>query len=1096
MSNLIIYKASAGSGKTFKLTEEFLKLALTGDFRRILAVTFTNKATAEMKTRIVEQLSLLSSGGESPYLSALVKETGTGEAKVREKAREVLNDILQGFSRFSVGTIDSFFQRIIRAFAREISLESGFELEVDNMPVLERAIDRMFLEATENRELLGWLIDFAGAKMSEGASWNFQNDVKNLGHCIFSENYQQFSGRLADKLSDRKFMDSYRESLFAIKSGFEKKMKEKGDRALGIIEIKGLAVADFLYGRNGVAGYFVNLSKGKKYAPHSRALAALDEPENWHSKSSSLKAEITGAFNDGLNDCLREAVETYRQEYPSYVTAHLVLNYIYTLGIMTDLASHARDYASENNVFLLSDVPSLLSGIIGGNDSPFVYEKTGSFYKHFMIDEFQDTSRVQWNNFSPLILNSLSEEKRNVLVGDVKQSIYRWRNGDWKILAREVQQQFSPFSPRIEPLKVNRRSCPNIVEFNNRFFGIASSLMENQFMSECEGAHLSADFASQTGEMITGAYTGHEQHMSEDCGGKQGCVSVQFVDAPRGSSWRERVNSGLPELIERLIAKGYHLKDIAVLVRNNSDGREVASTLLEWGAGCEKPDISGRDSSKTEGERKRLDFISDEFLLLNESVSVRFLTAVLSYLDNPSDSVSKALMVNEYYRYIREADDSLDLHRLFSSASSGSTDEWEAFLPSGFTRERQRLRQMPLYELTEELISLFGLDQLQGEIPYLTAFQDAVLRFSSREAAGIHSFLRWWEENGHKESVSGSDSQDAVRIMTIHKAKGLQFRVVLLPYCDWYTDHNPNHENIVWCRPAGEPFNRLELVPVRYKKEMASSLFAGEYFAEKMQVYVDNLNLLYVAFTRAQEELHLFAPSPSREKIKKEGIKKVPDLILRTTEDSGDMKREDPPKGFTVGAFSEAGEREAEKTEDELMLSSYPSASYHGKLRLRLAGEGFFKGEGEKRESVNTGKIMHEAFRHIETAADIDRAVNRLYIDGLINLARSKELPRKIRELVANPDVAGWFDGSRKVKTEAEILLSGGGTKRPDRVMIDGDEAIVADYKFGTRKHSSHFSQVRDYMRQLSRMGYRSVKGYIWYALLGETHQVKLNGED
>ncbi len=1095
MSSLIIYKASAGSGKTFRLTEEFLKLAFRRPFHSILAVTFTNKAAAEMKGRIVGELSVISSGGDSHHLKALIEETGLDEAALRLRAGEILDDILHNFSRFSVGTIDSFFQLILRSFAREVSLDSGFELELDNQLVLERVIDRVFVESTSNRELRNWLISYAGSRIRDGASWNFRDDMRGLAQHIFSEKYQQFSGELADKLSDKSFMNSYMESLNKVRHGFESEMKRIGNAALEIIEKKGLSVEDFSYGHSGVAGYFVKLSRKKSFEPGVRVLSAIDEPEGWYTKKSQRKGEIEDAFHSGLNRCLNEAVDYYNSRHPHYVTAELILSNIFTLGILTDITSHTRDYTYEKNLFLLADVPALLKGIIGENQSPFIYEKTGHFLKHFMIDEFQDTSRVQWENFSPLILNSLSENNRNVLVGDVKQSIYRWRNGDWRILAGEVTEQFATFTPTVRPLETNRRSLPQIVEFNNLLFKKAPAILQEQFAEDCAKGNISEEYAREMESLIGLAYGESEQKFLEKYPAEKGFVKISFASNDDETSWRERVNEKLPELIEELLGRGYKPGDIALLVRNKKDGREVASVLMDWQA-----------DEGTGGKRKP-GFISDEFLLLNGSVSVRFLLSVMAYLDNPGDRISKAVMLNEYSRYIRRVEKrESGLHDMYASASSGNTGEWESYLPPGFVSEINLLRQISLFDMVERLITMFGLDRFESEIPYLTAFQDSILEYSAKEPAGLGSFLEWWDENSGNRSVTGSDNQDAIRIMTVHKAKGLQFKVVLLPYCDWDIDHRPVHKNFLWCKPEAPPFNKLKLLPVKYGSKMANSLFADDYFSERMQVFVDNLNLLYVAFTRPESELHVFAPEPPDMKGKKKGMKSVSQLLhnfLQSPLPAGKSAVEILPakdadgewEVFSTGLPAIHEKKEEDKDKGEVLMDSYPAYPGSQKLKLRLRGEGLLAADKARKEKINRGVIMHRVFQDIETAGDIKKALRRIHLEGKLTGQESDQLAGEIKRLISGKDVSRWFDGSWQVKTEPLILLNDGEMKRPDRVLVGEGKTVVIDYKFGDRRHSSHISQVRQYMRYIREMGHENVEGFIWYVDMGETVNVESEGK-
>jgi ATP-dependent helicase/nuclease subunit A len=1092
MQNLIIYKASAGSGKTYKLTEEFIGMALRESFRHILAVTFTNKATAEMKGRITGVLDSLASGLESSYMDVLMRVTGLDEVSLRQKSGELLNEILHNYSRFSVGTIDSFFQRIIRGFARETGLQSGFELELDNRWVLGRVIDRLLTETGSNHDLQNWLMRFAESRIRDGHSWNFRQEIGRLGEQVFSETFLQFRKSMTEKLSDKEFMNSYMSDLLALNEGFEKDMKKMGSSALDLIRLKGLAIPDFSYGSAGVAGYFEKISEKKQYEPGKRVLDAVDDPESWFSGSSAKKEEIAIVVNGGLNKILKDALARYKSGYPEYVTARLILSNFYTLGILNDITRQTREFAEENNLFLLSDVASLLAGIINGNEAPFIYEKTGHFYRHFMIDEFQDTSRIQWKNFIPLITDSLSENKRNIIVGDVKQSIYRWRNGDWRILAGEIEEEMKRYGPRIRPLEINWRSKRTIVEFNNFLFENSPKIMQDQFRIEYLGAGLHEEAGLILQEQIATAYNEHSQKLPDCASREGGYVSVRFIDNEEGD-WKAEALDKLPGMLAGIMSGGYRPGDVAILVRNHGDGREIAKRLLEWQAG------------QIREYPCRLDFISDEFLLLRESVSVQLLVSIIRFISEPGNLINRAHILNQYCRYLGNipAENSTD-HDLFGSLSSDDEKNWENLLPNEFTGSIVYLAGLSLYEMVEQLISIFGLNDFSGEVPYLMAFQDIVLDYSQSEGGGPGPFSVWWEENGGSFSVSSSDRQDAIRIMTIHKAKGLQFKVVVIPFGEWKTDHNALHDNFMWCKADREPFSRLDLVPVKYQSDLVRSIFVHDYFNEKMQVFVDNLNLLYVAFTRSEEELHVCSPLPGEKWKDKNQVRSVSELLYRVLTSYPGQKEKKSAK--LTGEWNEelktfsAGKR-VKRTEtvksipsDGYLLDRYRVNNFREKLKLRLSGNFYLNDDTNTGKIIAHGKLMHEIFENIIIEGDVARAVKKKCLEGLIGYDEADILVGEIKKIIADKRVSQWYDGSWRVRNETGILLKTGKTRRPDRVMIKGGEVVVVDYKFGDQAHPGYAGQVRRYMKELKNMGYDIVRGYVWYVILGKIDEVDLNG--
>jgi ATP-dependent helicase/nuclease subunit A len=1147
MQKLIVYKASAGSGKTYKLTEEYLRLAFRIPFHHILAVTFTNKATAEMKDRITGVLDSLAKGRDSSYLQILMEDTGMDEASVRDKAGKLLDEILQNYSRFSVGTIDSFFQRVIRGFARETGLQSGFELELDNSSVLEKVIDRLMIETSTNSGLMKWMMRYAEDRIREGHSWNFRQDIGRLGTQVFNETFMEFRQEMTEKLSDREFMNSYMASLHAVRNDFEKQMGGIGTAGLAFMEQRGLKVNDFIYGFKGVAGYFEKIAAGKQYDPGKRVLDAVNDPNAWCARKSIKKDEIIEAVEGGLMRILSQALELFGESYPTYISSRLVLSNFYTLGILNDITRNIREYASENNLFLLSDVASLLAGIIGSNDAPFVYEKTGHFFRHFMIDEFQDTSATQWKNFVPLITNSLAENNRNILVGDVKQSIYRWRNGDWRILAHGIQEDMKIFTPQVRTLEVNWRSKRNIVQFNNSLFSNGPDIIREQFRKEYMDAGLPEDFASDMTAQIGSAYAEQAQELPAGEKRDGGYVKVSFLDNDNGS-WREGVTGNLPGLISGLISRGYRLRDIAILVRNKRDGNQVARALLDW-------------QSEYRGEAgAKLDFISEEFLLLQESSSVRLILSLMGYLVDPSAGINRAVILNEYCRYLNsQPNENVSDHDLFGSIDF-SGDSWQGdFLPDEFISRKESLRHLSLYELVEQLIAIFGLNDKGSGIPYLMAFQDVVLDFSRKEGGGTGPFLEWWEEHCSTFSVSSNDRQDAMRIMTIHKAKGLQFKVVLIPFAEWNIDHNPLHDNFLWCRPVIKPFDRLDLVPVKYKSELAGSIFARDYFNEKMQVFVDNLNLLYVAFTRAEDEFHAFAPLPGEKQRDTDQVKNIPGLLYKilsaaspasdaavtgsgqtdpagvglqdeaktgvrpdqnaktsghlidaasqpdeTAGISGQLsgatnlvhpffpgRWNDEEKTFTLGSPGVSSGVEA-PAGNELLPENYHVNNFRDKLRLRPYGSLFFSDDQDIGKRIDHGRLMHEIFENIITSKDIVKAVMQKVHAGIITRDEAGEMIGTITAITGKKEVSHWFDGSWMVRNETAMLLKGGRTRRPDRVMMREGQVVIVDYKFGEHLQPRYRNQVRRYMNELRQMGHMNLKGYVWYPLIGTIDEVDM----
>lgn len=584
---LTVYRASAGAGKTHKLTGEYLTLLFTGPgaFRRILAVTFTNKATDEMKTRIVDELYNLASGRKSDYVELLKSAYSLTEIQVRKQAAQILIDILHDYSAFNISTIDRFFQQTMRAFTREIGLQGGYGIEMDQELVLTTAIDNLLsdLEKPESKDLLGWLLRFAEDKIESGGEWNLRKDIMALSREVFKESYKAFSEAVGRDIEDKKALEDYKNELYGIIRSVEATAKELGERGLAILNKYGLKVTDFKGGSRSPLTLLDRLVQGEMKEPSATFIGLADNLDGCFTKTVSLGTrQIIGcAFEDGLNDCIKGIISLFGN-LTAYNTAREIVRYYYTLGILTDVSRQIAAYREEKNVMLIADTTELLSKVIEGSDAPFIYEKTGTHVDHYMIDEFQDTSGMQWNNFRPLIEESLAHSRDNLIVGDVKQSIYRFRNSDWKLLDEQVQADFSPEVVHEETLKDNWRSCRNIVEFNNALFTTLPGVLQAVYNEALSVSSLSEEQRAAFFTKIMSAYDKSFQQVPPPFMQKDGHVRIEFLSGDNEKDWKEEALGRLPGVLEKLQDNGYALKDIAILVRTNQEGAQVADTLLAY----------------------------------------------------------------------------------------------------------------------------------------------------------------------------------------------------------------------------------------------------------------------------------------------------------------------------------------------------------------------------------------------------------------------------------------------------------------------------------------------------------------------------------
>ena len=1071
-----VIKASAGSGKTHRLTGEYLHLLFSrpNNHSHILAVTFTNKATDEMKSRIVEELFRLAAGKASPYLDALMAAFTLKEAAVRSQAGSILETILHDYSAFSISTIDRFFQRTMRAFTREMGLAGGFNIEVDETSLLMETIDLMLseLDKPENKTLSDWLLKFMQDRIEEGKSWKIDQQVQELSKQLFNETYKSLSDEDFAIIQDKVHLEHYKQMLVRIVKSYEQDAKMIGVKALHLMEQHGLAYDDFKHKRNSGFMLFVKLAAGIIEKPSNRLIALEDNPDQWIGSKEKEHA-TRSAYTAGLNECVHSIIQHSKNDR-DYQTAKQLLRNFFTLGILNDIKLRLRKLQQENNTLFLSDTTELLNAIIAGTDSPFIYEKTGTLLTNFMIDEFQDTSRMQWDNFKPLIEESLASNNFNLIVGDVKQSIYRFRNSDWQLLEEQVENDLHRENIQKHLLNTNWRSDANIIQFFNAFFTKAATILQDDFdraITDTPGSESDSDSNGQIADAYADVYQNVPPHKAES-GGQ---VKIKFLKCDKGDDWKSEVLEQLPHVIESLQDQGFALKDIAIVVRWNHEATAVAETLLNYKE--QHPETP-----------YRFDIISNEALLIGNAQSVKAVIALMRHFRNPHDQTRLMMAVYEFYRFHRDIspDEALQSFR----------EEAAGDFPEDIRSRLHELSSLPFYEMVESFFALSGDALEERENAHVQAFLDIALRFSTRASSDLNDFLDWWDEKGYKKALFSPDEQDAIRLITIHKSKGLGFGVVIMPFVDWEVDHKATHNNIIWCKPEVAPFDALSVAPLRYGKALADTIFRDDYLEEKRFTYIDNLNLLYVAFTRAKHRLIAFAPQPA----KQEKITTVADLLWCSISDpmklpdsdrhlislNAYITERDHATAFEYGTPQIKESVAIAPTATSCQTGKWQSLPFDNRLKLRLNSIGFFTDDGSR----DYGTLMHAIISKVRYVSDIPAAVERKIAEGELSEQEREKTVRELSKVLSLGEVMEWYSDKYTILNEAQILHPRFGFSRPDRVMIGNDEVIVVDYKFGAQEDTKYARQVERYVKTVEEMGYTRVKGFVFYVRLGKTVQV------
>jgi len=1036
-----VYRSSAGSGKTRSLSKEYLKLALgfkSDYFKHILAVTFTNKATQEMKDRILNYLIRFSKEEPDELANELKSELGLDDRTFIDHCQQTLSLILHNYSQFSISTIDAFFQRVIRSFTREAGLMGNFKLEVDSDLILEEVVKRLLDDLGKDKDLTEWVVRFSRDKLKDGASWNITRALVGFAKEVLKEDFKQIEDEIINR-DDPTLVKSIRDILQNDIEAFKDYMKVPAKEAIKLMAQHGITMNDFNYGNMGTAWkFFHECANGEIVEPKVR----VRDSDKWPKKDSPNRNAFIALTKERLRPILIRMTEYYDSNSLKIKSVQLVLQNFYAFGLITDIVSKLTEYKSENNIMLLADASKFLNGIIDNSDTPFIYEKAGSFYKHFLIDEFQDTSGLQWRNFRPLLQDGLDQELKSMVVGDVKQSIYRWRGSDLSLLQEKVVDEIGNNRTNIVELRTNYRSAGKIVDFNNLLFKHASYRLTE--LTGSQSAREAYDDVTQHGVKLP----------------DEGFVHLRFFE-----NWEaEGIDTAmalLPGWVEKLQSSGVKVGDIAILVRNNEDGQDIASYFLKYKQ-------SGKSNPKY-----CYDIVSSDSLRLDVASCVSLLLSALRYLNNPRDMVA----LGEFVIALsilkgRKIDSNSLLDKSLRDKGPLSPDV------------ALSLSSLPINEVTESLIRLLELGQDSTELAYLQAFQDVVLEFSAYEKNDIESFLEWWELNKTKKTLQSSNQTNAINIITIHKAKGLQFKYVIVPFCNWNLNYGWLKSPMLWCKTDQPPFDKIGYMAIQYKSDMKDSLFLTDYEKEREKIFLDNLNLLYVAFTRAEIGLIVMGGSSTPGKdpsnvgqLTNETILNNPDLIKSYTEST---------RIFENGSIPLKSKDEKLLNEPGLTLQEYSSVDWRKKLVIRTQGVEFFREDkSDKRVKINHGILLHQVLSRIKYKTDVDDVIHQFHVEGVIMEEEKESLTQIIASLMAHPTVGNWFTKEWTVKTEAPVLVPNGKPGRIDRVVFKQTatgkkKAVIIDYKSGDKKQEDK-EQVQAYALLLSNMGYVDVEAFLVY---------------
>ena len=1085
---ILINKASAGSGKTYTLVKEYLIMLLgkkteggnyildkhpNDNHRYILAITFTNKATEEMKSRIVETLDVLASNpDESPYITDLTTMLGASKDDISKSAGIAERQMLEDYTNFNVCTIDTFFQKILRTFAYEVNLSSNYGVELNDEYVVELGVNNLKTRlhdesGKKNKSLSHWLWMFVQDSIKNGSSWDVfykpkskktvDNSLYNFAKVLTNEVVKKNSKQLFDFLADPKNIQAFNVALNSGITNLISEVKECVDEIFKMLEGPGIKAnknfTNFLDALNNSANPFLikDLDKkvGKKIADQS-----------FVNKNSASVNDIA------ICDCLTQILDN-NTVYASYKK---ILDLTYQLGLLGDINASMQDFTNENNTILLSGTNDIVKRIIDGCETPFIYERIGMYLHNFLLDEFQDTSRMQWENLLPLVRNGLANGHDSLIIGDVKQSIYRFRNSDPQLLHSQLKVDFSNDSIKYnEGRSINWRSARNIVHWNNAFFQFLSTALNmDEFYADVEQE------VSPKNEKLPG----HVVVARREIPDKKKDTDDNNDSNDNDSNFKEWAIEKMIVDLQSLLARGFKQKDIAVLSNTNREGQLAISRIMKWN--IENPD-------------KQMKVVSEESLLVISSPAVRIVVNILKMLDRcEAHNEDGREMPMVLRRFEANRSEGMDTSEAFEDAIVSKDEDIADYID----RLYETSKSACLDSVVEQIIkSQLSKQMTEENTPYLLAFLDSVVDFMSRYGSNIHHFLKWWDKVGPGLSISSPDNIDAIRVITIHKSKGLQFPCVLIPMFDWNFDQS----SIEWIETAGfkDKLPKGVAIPpiVPVKRDNKRTLFDKEFKKIARSNIMDSLNKTYVACTRAQYELIIYT-----ENNKELGLQLS--QFLETCRNNADIaptptENCDPDVVYELGKPMLRSDIPALNSDDNALpdnvesriMPPYSVVSDVDRWKL-TSPDIIIDVRGTTRW---VGEMLHKVMERVRTPKNLKKAFGRALHRGMITEEEHDEYLALLSKRLADPRVADWFANDNRLMLERSVTIGGNGQKRPDRVVMKPNgEIIIVDYKFGDRSDDNdtkYKRQVAGYKRAVcDALGCRPgcVSGYVWYIHSGD----------
>ncbi len=1007
-----IYNASAGSGKTYTLTKEYLKIILSSSrsYQRILAITFTNKAVNEMKERILGSLFDFSRNTTTSMFLEISKELKLDADTLQTRATTTLKEILHNYAFFDISTIDKFTHRLIRTFAKDLKLPQNFEVVLDRDLLLDEAVSRLINKAGRDRQLTKVLVDFALEKIDDDKSWDIAIDLNKVGKLIFNETDEQHLKKFETKSVDA-FL-SFQNTIQKKLSTLEKTITSAATEALRTMDENGLEHSDF---KSSWFPKFLLKIKNRDFTMDFKAgwKQNFDSEPLYAGKCDGAKKAIL----DSLHHHFSQHFNTIKNSAYSYQFLKNVYKNIVPLTVINAIQQEVKAIQRERDQLSISEFNSIISNEIKNQPAPFIYERLGEKYRHYFIDEFQDTSEMQWNNLIPLIDNALSTENGSLfLVGDAKQAIYRWRGGKAEQFLNLVNRNTNPFviPPQIEVLPQNYRSYEEIIKFNNSFFTATSPLLNN-------------------GIYRTLFEDGNQQKYNAKEGG---LVKLTFLEPEDGENLVTAYCVEVLNIVKAVREKKYSYKDICILVRGNKEGVLLADYLTQH----------------------QIPIISSESLLLKSNPKIRFLVNLLRLQNQPED-MELAYEVLSFLSIGME-----NRHYFISKHLRNPTE----VLKSSFRYDLDKLKTLSVFDGLEYAIKQFDL--ARNSDGYVNHFMDVVLEIEQKEGIGAPIFLAYWEKKKDSLSIAAPAAVNAVQIMTVHKAKGLEFEIVIYPFANSniYQEIEPK----LWLPVEPVSYDGFEEVLISKKQEVVnySSIAEAAYNEEHQKLELDAFNVLYVAMTRAVKALYVI----TKKDLSKTGAHKpnyYSGLFIQFLKENGLWN--ETVDNYSFGVL-EGNEQNYASNNSETIPYQY---SFKDRPSFRILAKSGVLWDTTREDAISKGNLVHFIMGLIETEKDVQKAMELVIRSGDLASEELELLKNKIYAIIEHPKLAPYYKEGLEVKNERDIITENGKILRPDRIVIQDSKATIIDYKTG-KQNPKYKEQLYSYADALKAMGY-SIKNKI-----------------